>query len=186
MKGLQLYLKSRSVPQAFTTLLASTATLWGLSQLIDNQRLDNILALLAVAAGAITLAPGLAGADPQLDRTAAIAWTPRRAAHVIIGAAVITAALACTHVTDIAHTFRNVAGLTGLVALGAATLGASRAWFPPLAWTMALLPFTPTPGPAYHLALTWMIQPPSTTTITTAMALAAAGTITYSLRGPRT
>jgi hypothetical protein len=79
----------------------------------------------------------------------------------------------------------------GLVALGAVTLDAARAWLPPATWTLLVLPFTPPlgippAGPTYKLMLTWMIQPAGTASATvSAVALGAFGTLAYAVFGPR-
>jgi hypothetical protein len=140
--------------------------------------------------------PGLVGADPDLDRTAAIAWPPRRAAHVVVAGAAVTGILTATALTGDPLTqagpiARNVAGLGGLVALGAATLGAARAWLLPLTWTVLLVRYTPPfgippTGPAYKVMLTWLVQPPGTAPANVAaVLLAAAGTLAYALFSTR-
>ena len=83
-------------------------------------------------AATTAVAPGLAGADPDLERVSAIAWPPRRAAHVIVAGVAIFGLLAATTLVGeqpaaAGQIARTVAGLTGLVALGAVVLGAARA-----------------------------------------------------------
>jgi hypothetical protein len=163
---------------------------------IDHPQPRGVLALLAVLAGTAATAPGLAGADVDLDRTAAIAWPPRRAAHVVVAGAAVAGIVATTALTGdalaLAGTIaRDATGMTGLVALGAATLGASRAWLPLAAWVLLALPFTapfgtrPT-GPTYKLLLTWMIQPTDTTSATAAaVSLGVVGALAYALFGAR-
>jgi hypothetical protein len=191
MRWLTLYLRSRAVPVALAATVGSTLALWGLDRWIDAPQVRDPLALLAVLAGAAAFAPGLAGADVLLDRTAAIAWPPRRAAHVLLAGALVLGAVAATALTPTGTLARNVTGLTGLVALGAATLGATRAWLPPAGWTLLSLWFTPPIGlpptePTWKVALTWMVQPPPTTLATvTAVTLGATGTLAYAFLGPR-
>jgi hypothetical protein len=191
VRWLALYLRSRSVPVAVAVMVGATLALWVLSRLIDNPGREGTLALLAVLAGSGAFASGLAGADVDLDRTAGIAWPPRRAAHVILAGAAMLGIVAATALTDTATLARNVAGLTGLVALGAVALGATRAWLPSGAWTVLGLWFTPPlgappTGPGYKVALTWMAQPASSgmATITAAL-LGGVGTLAYALLGPR-
>lgn len=186
MRWLTLYLRSRSVPAALAAVIAGTAALWLLGTTIDDPRIRDTLALLAVLTGAVATAPGLAGADPDLDRTAAIAWPPRRATHLILAGAIITGLVTLTTTGPI---IRNVTGLVGLVALGVATFGA-RAVLLPVIWAVFALRFaaplgTPPTGPGYQVMLTWMAQPPGTAAATlTAILLGAIGTITYAVRGP--
>jgi hypothetical protein len=196
MRWLSLYLRSRSIPVAFGTVLGSTATLWWLTQVVDSPVAHAKLALLAAVAGTLAMAPGLAGADLDLDRTAAIAWPARRAAHIITANATVVGILTATALTGDALIHagpiaRNVIGLGGLVALGAATLGASRAWLLPITWILLLARFappfgTPPASPTYEQMLTWLMQPPETTSATvTAVILGVAGTLAYAIFGTR-
>jgi hypothetical protein len=197
MRWLALYLRSRSVPAALAAALGAAAALWWLHHAIDHPQPRPLLALLAAVAGTAAIAPGLAGADHDLDRTAAIAWPPRRAAHITTGAAIVAGLLAATALTGdplapAGPIARNVIGLGGLVALGAAALGSTRAPLLPVTWTLLVLRFSPALGgtpptrPSYKQALTWMIQPAGTTSATaTAVLLGVAGTLAYAVFGAR-
>jgi hypothetical protein len=197
MRWLTLYLRSRSAPAALVAALGATAALWWLHHAIDDPQPRPLLALLAALAGTAAIAPGLAGADHDLDRTAAIAWPPRRAAHLTTGAAIVAGLLAATALTGdpFAHAApiaRDVLGLGGLVALGAAILGAARAPLLPVTWTLLVLRFSPALGgtpptqPGWKQALTWMIQPAGTTSATVAaVLLGVAGVLAYAVFGPR-
>jgi hypothetical protein len=169
--------------------------LWSLSQATDDPTARATLALLAVVAGAAAAGSGLAGADIDLDRTAAIAWPPRRAAHVIVGGAAVIGIVTATAFTGdqlapTAQVTRDAIGMIGLIALGAATLGAGRTWIPPLtwtllAWTLPDLPWSSLATTTYQQVLTWMVQPAETTSATiTAVILGAAGALTYAILGP--
>jgi hypothetical protein len=189
MRLLVLYLRSRQVPMAFAAAVPSVAALWA----VNLRAAGALLGVLAVLAGVAAAGPGLAGADLDLDRTAALAWPPRRAAHLIAIGATVTGLLAATTLTTspiapTAQFIRDTTGMTGLLALGAATLGASRAWIPPLTATLAgwtLLATAHLP-PTWRPILTWMFQPANSTTATiTAALLAATGGLTYAVLGPR-
>ena len=84
-----------------------------------------------------------------------------------------------------------MAGLTGLVALGAVVLGAARAPLLPVVWTVLVLWWAPPMGepptrPAYKVMLTWMAQPVDTRAATVAaVVLAVAGTLSYAVLGSR-
>jgi len=143
----------------------------------------------------IAIAPSLAGADHDLDRTAAIAWPARRAIHITVAAGAVTAILGATALTghplnQAGPISRNVISLAGLIALGAATVGPSRAWLLPLTWTVLLLWYTPPFGtPPSHPVplqmLTWLMQPAGTTSATAAaISLGIAGTVSYAIIGP--
>jgi hypothetical protein len=180
---------------ALAAAVASVAGLWALGRAAGPERADPMLALLAVLVCAILAGSGLAGDDPDLDRTAAIAWPPRRMAHVLtVGATVVGIVTATAAFGDrlapLGQTTRDAVGMTGLVALGAVTLGASRAWIPPLGWTLVastLLNLAWTaPLAAYQQVLTWMIQPTQSDPATaTAMVLGVAGLLGYAVLGPR-
>jgi hypothetical protein len=196
MRWLVLYLRSRSVPLAAAVTIGATAVLWWLTLIVTNPATPAKLTLLATMLGAITIGPGLAGADHDLDRTAAIAWPVRRAIHIAVAAGAVTAILSATALTghplnQAGPISRNVIGLTGLVALGATTVGPSRAWLPPLIWTALLLRYTPPFGtsprhPAPLQMLTWLMQPAGTTSATiAAVMLGVAGTASYAILGPR-
>jgi hypothetical protein len=183
VRWLLLYLRCRSIPVAVAAVLGSTAVLWWLTQLVDSPATRAKLALMAAIAAAVAIAPGLAGADGDLDRTAAIAWPPRRAAHVLAATAAGVGILGATALTGDPLTqagpfVRNVIGLAGLIALGAATFGASRAWLLPATWILLLLQYTPPFGtppdqPTYKVMLTWLMQPAETPSATIAAVILA-------------
>lgn len=192
MRRLVLYLRSRSLPLAVAVAAAGVVALWSIDRATDH-RMAGMLAPLAVIAATLAAGPGLAGADIDLDRTAAIAWPPWRAAHVVAaGVAVIgivTALwLAGGQPAPAARVTRDAIGMTGLIALGAATLGANHAWIPPLSWTLVswIVMALPWPSPATHRqVLTWMLQPADATpAAVTALALGATGVLAYAALGP--
>jgi len=177
-------------------MLACTAALWALGLAIDDPQGRALTALLAALAATTAIGHGLAGPDHDLDKTAAIAWPPRRAAHIIVAGAAVLAALAATalageQMTHAGQLARNVAGLTGLVALGAVALGAAQAPLLPVVWTVLVLWWAPPIGepptrPTYKVMLTWMVQPPNARAATVAaVILATVGTATYAALGSR-
>jgi hypothetical protein len=191
-----LYLRSRAVPATAVVVLCCAVTLWALGLAIGSPAGRALAALLVALAGTAALAPGLASADLDLDRASAIAWPPRRAAHVVVAGAAVASLLAATalageRMTGNGLIARNVAGLAGLVALGAAIVGAARAPLLPVVWTALVLRYAPPMGqpptrPAYKVMLTWMVQPTDALWATTAaVILAVAGTLVYALLGSR-
>ncbi|MEU7590003.1 hypothetical protein AB0A95_27365 [Micromonospora sp. NPDC049230] len=191
MRWLQLYLRSRRVPLALTTATALIAVAWALSLAYTdattiNTRTVSLVIMLAVVAAGTTLS----GADDALDRTAAANWPVRRAGHLLLAVATITALLTLSTVSDarfepFALVLRNITGLLGLTALGAALFGAALSWISPLTWTLvAVMPFV---GPSRDLRMQvagWLVQPAGTTAATVCAAtLAVAGLLAYSLRG---
>jgi hypothetical protein len=186
MRFLELYLRSRSVPASVAVVLGSTAAIWWLTRVIDEPPAHRLLALLAVLAVAVAVAPGLAAADRDLERGAGIAWPPRRAAHVVLAAGAVLGILAAAPLADAGPVARDVAGMAGLVALGATVFGASRAWLLPVPWTILVTSLPRPDGPAYRVLLTWMIQPAGTRWATVAAAgLSVAGALAYTAFGAR-
>ncbi|GAA0479018.1 hypothetical protein Ade02nite_40260 [Paractinoplanes deccanensis] len=190
MRWLALYLRSRRVPVAIGAAVACAVLMWSLgSAFADTRDVGWQMAVLTVLLLVITLTATLGGADDELERTAAFAWLPRRAAHLVAAGLLVTALLLLTLPTGARFgpaelVVRGAAGLLGLTALGAATLGTARAWFLPLAWTMAAVLF-PRAEPLAGQILTWQAQPPANTAATvTAVLLAVAGLAAYATSGP--
>lgn len=195
MRFLLLYVRSRHVPIALAAAVATVAGLWALGQVAGPDRANPMLGTLAVLVCATVAGPGLAGDDHDLERTAAIAWPPRRAVHLLAVGAVVVGVVTATaaageRLAPLGQTTRDAVGMTGLVALGAASVGASRAWILPLAWTMlaSILLNTAWAGStsAYQQALTWTAQPTQSDPATvTAVVLGVAGLLGYAVFGPR-
>jgi hypothetical protein len=191
MRFLMLYVRSRSVPVSVAVIVGCAAALWALGLTTDDVGIRATLGLIAATTGVAATAVGLAGADVDLDRTAALQWPPLRFAHVVLAGAVVLGAVAATALAHGGWLARDAAGMTGLIALGAAILGATRAWLPCVMWTVPSLMYAaplgenPT-GPTYKIVLTWMIQPiGSTAAAITAITLGTAGALTYAFLGPR-
>ncbi|WP_030381995.1 MULTISPECIES: hypothetical protein [unclassified Streptomyces] len=182
MRWLTLYARSRRVPASLAVLLVSALAVSALDQ---DPAGDPRLPLLGLATGAMAASVGLGGQDLALDRTAAIRWAPRRAAHVLLAAAAVGAVPAAGDPATTAFVLRDAAGLLGLAALGAALTGAQYAWALPFTW-LALTLFAPPPAGTPMRAATWLLQPPDSTAATwTAAALTLTGTTAYALAGPR-
>ncbi|MER6364407.1 hypothetical protein [Kitasatospora sp. NPDC001527] len=178
MRWLILYARSRQLPAA----LAVLATLAALARLGDGGLGGPRASALLLAAAAMALAAGLGGQDHALDRTAALRWPPRRAAHVLLCAVLAAAVLPPG---PLAVTVRDSAGLTGLAALGAVCFGRACAWLLPFGWLCASFVLPPAPDLATRI-LTWPLLPPGTALATlTALTLATTGTALYALAGPR-
>ncbi|MET8699552.1 hypothetical protein ABZW10_11895 [Kitasatospora sp. NPDC004723] len=173
-----LYARSRRLPAALAALALSAA----LARLGDADPASPRLSTLLLAAGAMALSAGFGGPDLALDRTAALRWAPRRAAHVLLAIVLVAAVLPPG---PLAVTVRDSAGLTGLAALGAACCGRPYAWLFPFTGLAASFVVPPAPDLATRI-LTWPLLPPDATPATvTALTLAATGTAAYALAGPR-
>ncbi|WP_320781547.1 hypothetical protein [Streptomyces sp. CRN 30] len=190
MRWLTLYARSRQVPASLAAVVIGTVALWAFAGDGGAEPGDPRLPALALAAGAMAASTGLGGQDPDLDRTVAIRWIPRRAAHVLLAAAVVAGVLLAVQTVgrDLATTafvVRDSAGLMGLAALGAVVCGGQYAWTPPFAW-LSYSFFAPPPTSTPTQVASWMLLPPGTAAGTwTALALTAAGTTAYALVGPR-
>lgn len=180
-----LYARSRRLPAAAAALLV-TATLLGAAVAMGDGATDPRLIALAVTVGVTAAAPGLGGQDADLDRTAAIRWAPRRAAHVLLIAAAVAgtllAAQAAGQQPTAAFLLRGSAGLAGLAALGAVLFGAAHAWLPPVGW-LAVTLFAPHRPDG---VTGWLLAPPeSGAAAWTGAVLLATGTTLYAVFGPR-
>ncbi|MFF0739710.1 hypothetical protein ACFYVL_04840 [Streptomyces sp. NPDC004111] len=188
-RWLLLYGRSRQLPASLAVLLLGAPAVWALV-LLGGGSADPRPATLVLAAGATVFSVGLGGQDRALDRSAAIRWLPRRAAHVLLCGALVGAVLLAVTVLSgerpaTGLVVRNSAGLTGLVALGAACWGARSAWLLPFGW-LGLSLVVPPSGEVVTRVLTWMLLPPGSAAGTwTAVVLAVAGTAAYAVAGPR-
>lgn len=191
MRWTALYLKSRRAPSTLVTVLVSGVAVWLMAKWFPDPTVGAELPPLALALGAAVGASGLAGADPALERTAAIDWRTRRLLHVLVIAAVVSwvfqaiQAIGGQQFLPISATLRDGAGLTGLAALGVAVTGASLAWLFPVVWCAAAMMTPPSSVPAVQV-ITWLLQPTGSTAATiTAIVLGLGGTLCYAVLGPR-
>ncbi|MET8029104.1 hypothetical protein [Streptomyces avermitilis] len=192
MRWLTLYARSRQVPASLAAVVISAVAVGALARDGSGGPGDPRLPVLVLATGAMAASIGLSGQDLALDRTAAIRWVPRRAAHVLLCGAVVGTVLLTVQAMgeDLATTafvVRDSAGLMGLAALGAALSGGQYAWTLPFAW-LSFSFFAPasTSAPLPLQVANWMLLPPGTAAGTwTALVLAVAGTAAYAVTGPR-
>ncbi|MEV0004765.1 hypothetical protein AB0H28_21135 [Micromonospora sp. NPDC050980] len=190
MRWLALHLRCRGVPAAAGAAVAGVVVLWWLGQAADEPRLRLAVALMSALVATVPFGSGLTGADPALERTAALAWPPRRAAHIlaVMAAAAIIAtvpALTSEPLATVGLTVRNTAGLGGLLAVGAAW-GAQWAWLLPVGWTLVVVLSGPVSGHVYQEVLTWMVQPLGTTSAAaSATTIAVVGVLTHAVLGGR-
>lgn len=190
MRWTRLYLRSRHAPAALLAVTAATALMWTLwSVFAETRTAEPQLVVLTVLLLVAVVTATLGGPDDALEKTAALRWPPRRAAHLLAAFAVVAVLLLATLLTGARFgpaglVVRDTAGLLGLTALGAATVGPSRSWFAPLGWTLAATAF-PQSDSALGRSLTWQTQAPtSTAAATVAGLLALAGLLAYTLAGP--
>ncbi|MEW2567211.1 hypothetical protein [Streptomyces sp. NPDC047070] len=192
MRWLTLYARSRQVPASLAAVVVSAVTVAVLARDGGGGAgpAGPGLPVLVLAAGAMAFSVGLSGQDLSLDRTAAIRWAPRRAAHVLFAGAVVAAVLLTVQTmgedrATLAFVVRDSAGLMGLVALGAALAGGQYAWTLPFAW-LSYAFFAPPATSTPTQVATWMLLPPGTAAGTwTALVLTVVGTAAYAVAGPR-
>jgi len=190
MRWLALYLRSRRAPAALVATGVAAAGPWTLwSVFSDSREAGFQLVVLTVLLQLTALTATLGGPDDSLERTAALRWLPRRLAHLAAAFLVVVVPLLATLATGARFgpawlVARDAAGLLGLTALGAATVGVGRAWFAPLGWTLAAILF-PSSEPVLGRILTWQAQPRvSAAAAVTAGLLAVGGFLAYSVAGP--
>jgi hypothetical protein len=190
MRWLTLYLRSRGVPAALAAAVCCVAVMWSLWTVFSDIRNVGVqLVILTVLLTIATLTATLAGPDDALEHTGALAWPPRRAAHLLGALTIVLGLLLATLLTGTRFgparlVVRDTAGLLGLTALGAATVGAARSWFPPLAWTLTTVVLS-LPHTTWGQVLTWQAQAPDNVPAALiAGLLAAAGFVLYAATGP--
>jgi hypothetical protein len=190
MRWLTLYARSRQVPASLAMVVISAVAVCALARDGGAWSGGPRPTALVLATGAMAASIGFGGQDLALDRTAAIRWAPRRAAHVLLAGAVVGAVMSAVQAmggdpATAAFVVRDSAGLMGLVALGAVLAGGQYAWTLPFAW-LSFSFFAPPPTNAPMQVATWMLLPPGTAAGTwTALVLAVAGTAAYAFAGPR-
>ncbi|MFI1993875.1 hypothetical protein [Actinoplanes sp. NPDC020271] len=190
MRWLMLYLRSRRAPLAAAVAVGCAVLTWSLWLAASNTReVGPELVLLTVLLMVTALTPTLVSPDAALERTAALRWLPRRAAHVLAGMLLVIGLLAVTLLTPARFTpellvARNAAGLLGLTALCATVISPARSWFVPLGWTLAAILY-PQGESRLGQVLTWQAQDPRNgAAAVTAVALAVGGLGAYALAGP--
>ncbi|GAA1262921.1 hypothetical protein GCM10009665_60700 [Kitasatospora nipponensis] len=182
-----LYARSRQVPASAAAVALVALAVWALD---GPGSVDLGIAVLVLATNVAAASVGLGGQDSALDRTAAIRWMPRRAAHVLLAGVVAGAALLAVQavgakLAPAAVVVRDSAGLAGLAALGAVLCGAQFAWTLPIGWLAFTLLVPVSPGIAGEMGSWMIISPATTASAATAWALLATGTVLYAAAGPR-
>ncbi|SCF20793.1 hypothetical protein GA0074695_4343 [Micromonospora viridifaciens] len=191
----QLHLRARGGPVFGVGLGLAALLAWGAGHWLATRpyfsgpvaRLPVVL--LAPLLAAVLLAPTLAGADDELERGTALPWQRWRLGHLLLAAAAIGGLLALTglrapEVFGAYALSRNTLGCVGLVAVGAALLGARLAWLPAFGYVCAIYAAGPRQVGGAAGVWAWPAQPSSVTSSwLTACTLFAFGTLWYAVRG---
>ncbi|MFD7591539.1 hypothetical protein ACFV6D_00705 [Kitasatospora sp. NPDC059812] len=195
MRWLMLYARSRQVSTSAAAVALTALVVWAFNRGGGTDGMDadaiNPIVYFVLAASVAAGSVGLGGQDAALDRTAAIRWAPRRAAHalligVVTGAALLAVQAVGPRFAPTEVVVRDTAGLAGLAALGAVLCGAHLAWTLPTAWLAFAVLSPPLPPNTVGKAFGWMSYPPGTEASTwTAVALLVTGAGVYALAGPR-
>jgi len=186
MRFVTLYLRSRQVPAALAIALVSAVLVAQLRSESADPQQGFVSTLLALALGLAVLGYGLGGPDAELERTAAIAWFPRRAAQVLAMAVVVAGGVLLSSAVPAGVILRDAAGLAGLTALTATLLGRQLAWTLPVAWTGAATVLAPVADAPVLRALSWPMQAPDDLTASIiACGLGVGGLVLYAALGCR-
>lgn len=187
MRWAVLYARSRSVPSAFGGLLVATVGLWAAA----GTSWTPLLASLAAVSGVAIAAIGLSGQDVGLDRTAAIPWPVRRAAHLLLVGAVTAGALLVVQelgksAVDQWFVVRAVVGMLGLAGLAATVAGGQFGWTLPLLCWMVGFVVPVADDSVLARVLGWPLRAPDDRVATwTAVVLGVVGVLGYAVRGAR-
>lgn len=194
MTGPVLYLRTRRVGGALAAACGGLAAAWvWQSVTTDGPRADPSAVVLTVILLVCATTGTLVPPDADLERTAALRWAWWRAVHLLLAAGIVIALVAATLLTRVRFgpldvVVRDTAGLLGLAALAAVTLGARLAWLPPLGWGLLAVAvrFVDPGGTGRRPVLEWPVQAGNDVPAAlTATALAVIGTVAYAARGPR-
>ncbi|MEV6237663.1 hypothetical protein [Lentzea sp. NPDC051838] len=186
MRPVALYARSRGVPAALAMLPVVVLLAWS----VMHSPWTALSASLTSLAAVLVITVGLAGQDPELDRSTALPWPAWRFWHLVLAG--VLAAIPVLLVQELGtrsfgfeFVVRDTAGMVGLAGLAAAVIGARFAPVAPLVWwaVSAMMP----PGdsvPARMIA--WPTQPPDdAAAMWTAGVLFLSGVTAYVVRGGR-
>ncbi|SEE36558.1 hypothetical protein [Jiangella alba] len=193
----RLHVRSRYGPEVVAGVMVVALLAWAAAEWLssrpyfDGPQARPPVAALAPVFAAVLVSVTLAGADEELERSAARRWWPIRLAHVLIATAVCAAALALTGLWEptrcgAAELARNTVASVGLVTVATALAGAARAWAPVIAYTGVVYLAAPKPVIASTAWWTWPVQPASAPLAWwAAAAWFAAGLVLYARNGAR-
>lgn len=191
MRPLVLYARSRGVPAALAVLPVVVLIAWSALRSPWTPLSASLTALAAV----LVITVGLAGQDPELDRSTAVPWPVWRLGHLLLAA--VLAAVAVLLVQELGHepfdaafVVRDTAGMVGLAGLAATVAGARFAPAAPVLWwavsAMVLSGRPMSEQSTTRRIITWLLDPSDEPVTTwTAAVLFVSGVAAYSARGGR-
>ncbi|MGW6443377.1 hypothetical protein [Lentzea sp. NPDC055074] len=186
MRPLALYARARGVPAALVLLPVVVLIAWSAL----HSPWTALSASLTTLAAVVVTTTGLAGQDPELDRSTAVPWPLWRLGHLLL--ATTTAAISVLLVQklgsepfDAAFVVRDTAGMIGLAGLTATVAGARLAAAAPVLW-WAVAAIMPPSESTLGRVVSWPLgAPDDAATIWTAGVLFVGGVAAYCVRGGR-
>lgn len=186
MRPVALYVRSRGVPAALLALPVVVLLVWSAM----HSPWVPLSASLTSLAAVLVITVGLAGQDPELDRSTAVPWPVWRFGHLLLAA--VLAAVPVLLVQEIGHeTFevefllRDAAGMVGLAGLAATVVGARSAPAAPVTWWAVSAMVPPDESPLSRIARWPMCPADDAVAMWTAGVLFVAGVTAYAARGGR-
>ena len=186
MRPLALYARSRGVPAALAMLPVVVLIAWSALHSPWTPLSASLTALAAV----LVITVGLAGQDPELDRSTAVPWPAWRLGHLLLVTSLASISVLLVQNLgperfDAAFVVRDTAGMAGLAGLAATVAGARFAPAAPVLWwaVSAMMPI----GQSMPWRITtWPLGPPDDmVTMWTAAVLFVSGVAAYTARGGR-
>jgi hypothetical protein len=186
MRPVALYARSRSVPAAVAALPVVVFLAWSAM----HSPWTPLSASLTSLAAVLVITVGLAGQDPELDRSTAVPWPVWRFWHLVLAG--VLAAISVLLVQELgSETFgfefvvRDTAGMVGLAGLAATVIGARFAAAAPVLWWAVSAIMPPTESVSGRM-ITWPVRSPDdAVAMWTAGVLFLGGIIAYVVRGGR-
>jgi hypothetical protein len=186
MRAVALYARSRGVPAALAALPVVVLLAWSAMRSPWTPLSASLTSLAAV----LVITVGLAGQDPELDRSTALPWPAWRFWHLVLAGVLATIPVLLVQELGpesfgFEFVVRDTAGMVGLAGLAATVIGARFAPAAPVTWWAVSAMMPPSQSvPARMIA--WPTSPPDdAVAMWTAGVLFLSGVTAYVVRGGR-
>jgi hypothetical protein len=186
MRPVVLYVRSRDVPAAVAVLPVVVLLAWSAM----HSPWTPLSASLTSLAAVLVITVGLAGQDPELDRSTALPWPAWRFWHLVLAGVLATIPVLLVQELGpesfgFEFVVRDTAGMVGLAGLAATVIGARFAPAAPVTWWAVSAMMPPSQSvPARMIA--WPGSPPDdAVAMWTAGVLFLSGVTAYVVRGGR-